>query len=98
MVSSNSPTAPLIIIIGITGSQGSSVARALLASSKPYRLVGVTRDASKPASKAWIEKGLTLKELTVAVGNEEAVKKAFGGADAVFVSRCGRVDYRELTC
>lgn len=86
MVSSPSPTPPLILILGITGSQGSSVAHALLASSKPYRLVGITRDASKPASKAWVEKGVEMRECAVAVGNEEQVREAFEGADVVFVS------------
>jgi hypothetical protein len=57
-----------------------------LASSKPYRLVGLTRDASKPASKEWERKGIEMKEVTIAVGNEDQLRAAFKGADIVFVS------------
>ena len=45
MVASNDSNVPRVAIIGITGKQGGSVADALIASSKPYRLVGLTRSA-----------------------------------------------------
>lgn len=89
MVASTSSSAPLVVIVGITGTQGGSVASALLSSDKEYRLVGLSRDASKPASKAWSDKGVTMKGCTIAVGNEEQVKQAFEGADVVFVSWTG---------
>ncbi len=86
MVASNDSSAPLVAIIGITGNQGSSVANALIASAKPYRLVGLTRDTEKPASKEWQSKGVDMKAATIAVGNEGQVREAFKGADIVFVS------------
>lgn len=86
MVASQDPSSPCIVILGCTGAQGGSVARALLASTKPYRLVGITRDVSKPASKEWEQRGVRMRQATVAVGNESAVREAFEGAEVVFVS------------
>jgi uncharacterized protein YbjT (DUF2867 family) len=87
MVASNDSTAPRVVIIGITGKQGGSVANALLDSSKPYRLVGLTRSVTQPASKEWENRGVEMREVTVAVGNEAQVRAAFEGADIVFVGR-----------
>jgi len=84
MVASRDSSAPRVAIIGITGKQGGSVADALLASSKPYRLVGITRSVTKPASKEWEKKGIEMKEVTIAVGNEDQLRAAFKGVDIVF--------------
>ncbi|KAG8999895.1 hypothetical protein FRB94_005785 [Tulasnella sp. JGI-2019a] len=84
MVASTDSNAPLVVIIGVTGQQGGSVANALIESSKPYRIVGLTRDASKPKAQGWAEKGVKLHEVDVAVSNEAAVAQAFEHADIVF--------------
>ncbi|KAG9031684.1 hypothetical protein FRB95_002423 [Tulasnella sp. JGI-2019a] len=84
MVASTDSNAPLAVIIGVTGQQGGSVANALTESSKPYRIIGLTRDASKPKAQGWAEKGVKLHEVDVSVGNEAAVAKAFENADIVF--------------
>ncbi|KAG8999893.1 hypothetical protein FRB94_005783 [Tulasnella sp. JGI-2019a] len=84
MVASTDSNAPLAVIIGVTGHQGGSVANALVQSSKPYRIVGLTRDASKPKAQGWAEKGVKLHEVNVSVGNEAVVAKAFENADIVF--------------
>lgn len=86
MVASNDSNVPSVAIIGITGNQGGSVANALIASSKPYRLVGLTRNLTKPSSKEWESRGVEMKEVTIAVGNEDQVRAAFQGIDIVFVS------------
>ncbi|KAG8999894.1 hypothetical protein FRB94_005784 [Tulasnella sp. JGI-2019a] len=84
MVVSSDSNAPLAVIIGVTGQQGGSVANALVESPKPYRIIGLTRDASKPKAQSWAEKGVKLHEVNVTVGNEVAVTKAFENADIVF--------------
>ncbi|KAI5478180.1 hypothetical protein MNV49_005347 [Pseudohyphozyma bogoriensis] len=84
MVASTETSAPTVVITGINGSQGGSVARALLASPEPYRLVGLTRDDTSDAAKAWLEKGVTIKKVAIGVGNKKEVFEAFKGADYVF--------------
>ncbi|KAG8868263.1 hypothetical protein FRB97_002580 [Tulasnella sp. 331] len=84
MVASSSREAPLAVIIGVTGQQGGSVANALIQSNKPYRIVGLTRDASKPSAQAWIQKDVQLREVDISPGKEGDVSKAFEGADIVF--------------
>lgn len=95
MVASANSSAPLAVVIGVTGQQGGSVANALIDSAKPYRIVGLTRDVSKPKAKAWIEKGVNMREVNISIDNEAAVIKAFEGADIVFVSDHGR-DFQSL--
>ncbi|KAF7296194.1 NmrA domain-containing protein [Mycena chlorophos] len=84
MTVSTSPSAPLVVIVGITGNQGGSVATALIESDKPYRLRGLTRDVSRPAAQAYAAKGVELVSVAISVGNEDGVKKAFEGAEIVF--------------
>ncbi|KAM0756149.1 NAD(P)-binding protein [Meredithblackwellia eburnea MCA 4105] len=84
MVLSTSAIAKTACIIGITGQQGGSVAKALISSSKPYRLFGITRDTSKPNAVKWAQEGVEMREATVREGAEADVAKAFAGADIVF--------------
>lgn len=44
-------SAPLVVVVGSTGSQGGSVIRALADSDRPYRIRGLTRDTSTDAAK-----------------------------------------------
>ncbi|KAJ7049255.1 NAD(P)-binding protein, partial [Mycena amicta] len=73
------------LLVGITGKQGGSVARALVDSDKPYRIRGLTRDASRPAAKAFASEGFEIVAVSISVGNEAAVRAAFEGADIVFI-------------
>ncbi|KAJ7502703.1 NAD(P)-binding protein [Mycena galericulata] len=84
MAISTDPTVPLVAIVGITGKQGGSVARALMESDKPYRIRGLTRDANKPAAKAFSGQGVEIQSVSLSIGNEAAVRAAFTGADIVF--------------
>ncbi|KAH8922661.1 NAD(P)-binding protein [Atractiella rhizophila] len=84
MVASSNQAAPLVIVAGITGQQGGSVADALIGSPDRYRIRGLTRDAGKESARKWVEKGVDVKEVNIVVGNEEAVKAALHGADYVF--------------
>ncbi|KAF7325086.1 NAD(P)-binding protein [Mycena kentingensis (nom. inval.)] len=77
-------TAPLVVVVGITGNQGGSVARALIESDRAYRIRGLTRDVDKLAAKAFAEQGVELVQVALTVGNEGAARAAFAGADIVF--------------
>ena len=82
MTISKALTAPLFIVVGSTGGQGGSVVRALHASTLPYRVRAITRDASKPAASALKELGCDVVEADVKTA--DGVKKAFEGADIGF--------------
>ncbi|KAJ6535771.1 NAD(P)-binding protein, partial [Mycena capillaripes] len=84
MTISDSPSAPLVAIVGITGKQGGSVARALIDSDKKYRIRGFTRDAQTPVATAFAALGVELIAVSLTVGNEDGVRKAFAGSDIVF--------------
>ncbi|KAJ6458668.1 NAD(P)-binding protein [Mycena vitilis] len=84
MTISQDPAAPLAVLVGITGLQGGSVARALIDSDKPYRIRGLTRDATKPAAEAFAGQGVEIVSVSLTVDNAANVRKAFAGADIVF--------------
>ncbi|KAL8286960.1 hypothetical protein RQP46_003966 [Phenoliferia psychrophenolica] len=84
MVLSTSSSAPVVIVTGITGRQGGSVARALIASTRPYRIIGITRDPARPSAKEWLDLGVELRQADIAVGNESAVVEALKGGQIVF--------------
>ncbi|KAK2616287.1 hypothetical protein QQS21_000721 [Conoideocrella luteorostrata] len=73
--------AKLIVIIAITGTQGSSVAKVFLQEAG-WTIRGVTRDPSKPASKALAAQGI---EMVVGDADDvESIKAAVHGASIVF--------------
>lgn len=81
-------TAPLTVIVGITGRQGGSVARALIASEKPYRLRGLSRDITKPAAQKFAEQGVEMVSVDLRADKPEDALKAFAGAEIAFVCWC----------
>ncbi|KAJ7639284.1 NAD(P)-binding protein [Roridomyces roridus] len=85
MTISNDPSAPLVVITGITGLQGGSVTRALAESDKPYRIRGLTRDPSKPTAQAFAGQGVQIVGVSLAADNVAGVTKAFQGADILFL-------------
>ncbi|KAJ7212822.1 hypothetical protein B0H12DRAFT_1275867, partial [Mycena haematopus] len=80
-------SAPLIAIVGATGTQGGSVVRALADSERPYRVRGFTRDGAKPAALELSELGVEVVVVSLVVENKDEVYKAFTGATFAFV-RC----------
>ncbi|GAA5982734.1 hypothetical protein JCM11641_007771 [Rhodosporidiobolus odoratus] len=70
---------PLVANVGSTGTQGGSVVDHLIRSDKPYRLRGLTRNASKPKSQELKGKGCEVVEADVS--KREDLDKAFAGAD-----------------
>ncbi|KAH7316939.1 hypothetical protein B0I35DRAFT_451737 [Stachybotrys elegans] len=73
--------AKLIVIIGITGNQGSSVADAFLQDSG-WKIRGLTRDPSKPASKALAARGIEIVKGDI--DDIDSIKAAVQGASVVF--------------
>jgi uncharacterized protein YbjT (DUF2867 family) len=71
--------------VSATGLQGGSVVNNLDASDKPYRMRGLTRDASKPSAQALAKQGVEVVSCNVSVENETQVQKAFEGASFVSV-------------
>ncbi|EEA24908.1 hypothetical protein TMatcc_008009 [Talaromyces marneffei ATCC 18224] len=71
----------LIVILGITGIQGSSVADVFL-QEPGWKIRGVTRDAQRAASIAWERKGIEMVEADV--DDTESLTRAFQDAHAIF--------------
>ncbi|ORY57685.1 NmrA-domain-containing protein [Leucosporidium creatinivorum] len=78
---------PLVVILGATGGQGGSVVTHLLASDRPYRLRGITRDSKQESSIKLLEQGLEVVEADT--NSREDLKRAFEGAEIAF----GVIDY-----
>ncbi|KAL7904116.1 hypothetical protein GGI35DRAFT_490824 [Trichoderma velutinum] len=71
----------LIVIIAVTGVQGSSVANVFLREGG-WKIRGVTRDPSKPASRALAAKGIEIVKGDAE--DIESIKTALRGASVVF--------------
>ncbi|KAF7345405.1 NmrA domain-containing protein [Mycena venus] len=85
MTITQTESAPLIVVVGATGTQGRSVINALAESDKPYRIRGFTRDATKAAAEALKKRGVEIVAVNLVVENKEEVYRAFAGADFVFL-------------
>ncbi|GFF43119.1 nmrA-like family domain-containing protein 1 [Aspergillus udagawae] len=71
----------IITIVGVTGKQGASVAEVFV--GKPeWHVRGLTRDPSKPASRAWADKGVEL--VTADMNDAASLKTAFAGSTVIF--------------
>ncbi|KAJ5731677.1 uncharacterized protein N7483_006185 [Penicillium malachiteum] len=71
----------LIVILGITGNQGASVADVFL-KEKGWKLRGITRDVTKQSSQTWSQKGVEMVQADL--NNPESLRKAFEGAKVIF--------------
>lgn len=71
----------LLVITGITGNQGSSVANSLL-NVPGWHIRGITRDTSSATAQAWIAKGVELVKADL--DDVASVEHAFSGASAIF--------------
>jgi hypothetical protein len=71
----------LLVVIGITGNQGSSVARAFL-KLPDWRIRGISRDISSYAAQQWISKGVEIVKADL--DDIDSLENAFRGASAVF--------------
>ena len=73
--------AKLVVIIGITGNQGGSVARTFIEDAQ-WRIRGLTRDAGSPASQALSAKGIEMVQCNL--HDPDSLRGAFTGANLVF--------------
>ncbi|KAJ7142542.1 NAD(P)-binding protein [Mycena epipterygia] len=78
-------SAPLVAVVGATGTQGGSVIKALAESDKPYRVRAFTRDSTKPAALELVKLGVDVVAVSLVVENKDEVYKAFVGADVAFL-------------
>jgi uncharacterized protein YbjT (DUF2867 family) len=80
----------LLTVFGATGNQGGSLIAAVQSHpelSKTYKIRGVTRDTSKPASKSLEGKGVEM--VSANLDDLSSVEAAVKGSDAVFgVTNC----------
>ena len=71
----------LLVIVGITGNQGGSVADAFLP-DKSWRIRAITRDPSKASAQEWASKGVELVQGDM--DDIPSLTHAFAGATAIF--------------
>ncbi|GIZ37537.1 hypothetical protein CKM354_000098200 [Cercospora kikuchii] len=71
----------LIVIAGVTGTQGGSVARHFLP-HKDWRIRGITRNPDSPKAKQLAEQGVELAQGDY--DDTQSLRKAFEGAHAIF--------------
>jgi len=77
----------LLVVFGATGNQGGSVVDFVLNHpelSKQFKVRGITRDLTKPAAEALKQKGVEV--VAADVNDEESLKRALEGANAVFAT------------
>ncbi|OCK74070.1 NAD(P)-binding protein [Lepidopterella palustris CBS 459.81] len=74
-------TKKLIVIVGITGNQGGSVANAFL-NLPDWRIRGISRNSSSASSAAWAAKGAEM--VSGDLDDVSSLKSAFSGATAIF--------------
>jgi uncharacterized protein YbjT (DUF2867 family) len=72
---------PIVVVTGVTGAQGGSVADALLKSGK-WHVRGITRKPDSDKAKEWAKKGVEIVKADL--GNKAELEKAFKGSTAVF--------------
>ncbi|PPJ57406.1 hypothetical protein CBER1_01403 [Cercospora berteroae] len=71
----------LIVITGVTGTQGGSVARHFLP-HKDWRIRGITRNPNSPKAKQLAKQGVELAQADY--DDTQSLRKAFEGAHAIF--------------
>ncbi|EGP90279.1 uncharacterized protein MYCGRDRAFT_91165 [Zymoseptoria tritici IPO323] len=76
----------LITIVGITGTQGASVADAYI-NEPGWKIRGISRDPSKASSKAWTDQGVDM--VFADLDDIGSLKTAFSGSNVI----CGVTDF-----
>ncbi|RSM03447.1 hypothetical protein CEP52_007386 [Fusarium oligoseptatum] len=76
----------LLTVFGATGAQGGSVIQAVLADevlSKEFKIRGITRDVSKPAAQALVQKGIEV--VAADMNSKETLVDALKNSHTVFL-------------
>ncbi|KAF7592358.1 hypothetical protein BBP40_000341 [Aspergillus hancockii] len=71
----------LLVVVGITGNQGSSVANSFL-DYPGWQIRGITRNLTSPVAQAWISKGAEVVKADL--DDIASLERAFHGATAIF--------------
>jgi len=71
----------LIVVVGLTGNQGGSVAE-VYSKESGWKVRGITRNPSSSAAEAWKAKGVDVVQADL--DNPQSLIAAFKGADAIF--------------
>lgn len=82
MTITQSPSAPLFVVVAATGNQGGSTIRALIASSTAYRIRALTRDSNSVAAKSLKELGCQVVQMDMSSSAD--LDSAFEGANFVY--------------
>ena len=71
----------LVVVVGVTGNQGGSVARRFLQDPE-CRVRGLTRNSSSPAAKELTDAGVDIVQADI--DDVESTAKALAGANLIF--------------
>ncbi|KAJ5920620.1 hypothetical protein N7516_011478 [Penicillium verrucosum] len=71
----------IITVVGLTGSQGASVA-GIYIKEQGWHVRGLTRDPSKPSSQSWADKGVELVKADL--NDVSTLRTAFAGSNVIF--------------
>ncbi|WQF90308.1 Putative NmrA-like domain, NAD(P)-binding domain superfamily [Colletotrichum destructivum] len=71
----------LIVVVGITGNQGSSVANSFL-HIPGWRIRGITRNPTSTSAETWVSKGVELVQADL--DDLNSLERVFSGASAIF--------------
>ncbi|KAM0431588.1 hypothetical protein ACHAQK_010213 [Fusarium lateritium] len=74
-------TSKIITVVGITGTQGASVAKTFLAEGG-WHVRGITRDPSKASSQEWVSQGVEIVKGDL--NDLNSLKSAFAGSSVIF--------------
>ena len=77
------PKMPLLVVVGINGRQGTSVANAFL-KTEQFRIRGLTSSPGRSASKKWVARGVEIRKETF--DNADSVRENFSGAAIIFAT------------
>lgn len=71
----------LVVVLGITGNQGGSVAQRFLRDPK-YKVRGITRDSARPIFLKLVDQGVEIVEADL--DDVSSLDRAFAGANVIF--------------
>ncbi|KAJ7603952.1 NAD(P)-binding protein [Mycena polygramma] len=86
MTITQAPSAPLVVVVGVTGNQGGSVVKALAESDKPYRIRGLTRDVTKSAARELVAGGVEMVPVALTADNDGGAREVFKGSGHLVVT------------
>ncbi|KAF7189278.1 NmrA-like family domain-containing protein 1 [Pseudocercospora fuligena] len=74
----------LLVVLGITGQQGGSVAKVFSDLEPTWRIRGITRNPSSPASQSLLKENPSIELVSGNLDDQASLEAAFKDADAIF--------------